>query len=219
MRQAELGELLERLRQTREGATALEPAQGAELSASGTARPHEVRMVGVREPVGACLRRPDYGTLGERQDRASRAGSREELPDRCRTFRVRRRVIAALLHGQRDPLCFRHVRQELGACATARAKLEVTERHAAASEESPAQVRATTARPRDEPPGRPLERRQPRADDTGLVEHLECARVARDVELVSRLAAERASPVAPDLARDAEPAEEAEGPPGDGRAR
>jgi hypothetical protein len=64
-----------------------------------------------------------------------------------------------------------------------------------------------------------LERRQPRAHNARLVQDLERALVARDVELVPHAALERPAAVGPDLRRDAEAAQEAERTPGDRRIR
>jgi hypothetical protein len=55
-----------------------------------------------------------------------------------------------------------------------------------------------------------FERSQTCAEDAGLVEHLKCAIVSGDVELVSRSAVERATAVGPDLRGDAECSQQAE---------
>ena len=51
---------------------------------------------------------------------------------------------------------------------------------------APRRYAAPAARARDDTPRRPLERREPRAEDARLVQHLQRPRVARDVELVAR---------------------------------
>jgi hypothetical protein len=55
-----------------------------------------------------------------------------------------------------------------------------------------------------------LERRQPRAQHAGFVQHLQGAVVARDVKLVTRAPFEGAATVRPDLRTDAERPQKAE---------
>jgi hypothetical protein len=57
------------------------------------------------------------------------------------------------------------------------------------------------------------ERCQPRTEDPGLVQDLKCVLAPGDVQLVSRRSIEGASPVCPDLGRNGERPEQAEGAP------
>jgi hypothetical protein len=45
---------------------------------------------------------------------------------------------------------------------------------------------------------------EPRADDAGFVQHLDCALVSLDMQLIPRPALERTTPIRADLGRDAE---------------
>src|SRR5436190_15274049 len=89
----------------------------------------------------------------------------------------------------------------------------------AASEQRTAKVCTATARARNDPPGRMVERCEPLRQDSRLVQHLERVIVTGDVELVARRALERVLPVGADLGPDAEVAEQAERAAGNGGAR
>jgi hypothetical protein len=219
MRKPQFGELLERRRQSRQRTSPLQAAQRPKLSAGGPARADEVRVVGVREPVRTRLRRPDDAALREREDGAGRARGRQQLSDRLRALGVRGRVVAPFLNRHLDALRLSDFGDELSACPMLRPDLQVPRGDAPAAEQRTAQVGAAAAGTTDHPLRRPLERRQPGADDAGLVEHLHRARLAGHVELVPRLPAEGAPAVAPDLAGHAESAQEAERAPSHARGR
>jgi len=80
----------------------------------------------------------------------------------------------------------------------------------ATAEEGATEVRGPAARTCDDTLGRVLERRQPRAQHAGFVQHLQGAVVACDMKLVTRAPFEGAATVRPDLRADAERSQEAE---------
>ena len=88
----------------------------------------------------------------------------------------------------------------------------------AGGEEGAAEVGGPAAGAGDDPPGRPLERREVRVEDARLVQRLEGAGVVLEVELVARPLLEGPPLVRPDLAGDAVGAQERERAPRD-RAR
>ena len=91
------GDLAQLRRELVEPALALEPPDRPELRLGGAARAHDVRVVGVGEPVRPGARRRDDGLLAEAQRRLLRAEEREELGDRLDALRVRDRVPAPLV--------------------------------------------------------------------------------------------------------------------------
>jgi 1-pyrroline-5-carboxylate dehydrogenase len=128
-------------------------------------------------------------------------------------------MVSAILDGEPDPLRSRDVGEELCARPTLRAHLQVPAGDAAAPEQRAAQICPTAAGSSDDPLRRALERRQPHAHHAGLVKHLQRARLLGDVQLVPGLPTEGSPTIAPDLAGNAEPPQEAERPARDGRAR
>ena len=78
----------------------VEPAHRLELRMRGAARPHEVRVVGVREPVRVGARRRHDGALLEHEHDLGRARGDEGVRDRLRPLRVGDRVPRALEHVQ-----------------------------------------------------------------------------------------------------------------------
>ena len=86
------------------------------------------------------------------------------------------------------------------------------------AEERSAQVRPAAARSPDDPPRRPLDRRVPRVEDSGLDECVERAFVAGDVELVARCPVESLPAIGADLGADPELPQERERAPSGGCA-
>src|SRR5919109_2485732 len=217
MAQAKLRDLAQGGRQLVE----VEAPQRAELGGGGAARRDEVRVVGVREPVRARPRRAEDGALLEREDGVARTGGGKRVRDRLGSFGVGGGVAAAVGDGERHALGRGDTGQELRARDRRGPQLEVPRARAAqraAAEERAAQVGGAAGRTGDDALRRPLERREPRRQDAGLVEHLEGACAAGDVELVARGAVEGAAAIGADLRLDAEGAQEAEGAAGDRRA-
>jgi hypothetical protein len=77
VRQAELGELAQVGRETRERTAPFQSPQGSELRPRCPARANEIRMIGVREAVRPRLCSADDGALGKGQHRPRSAGSRK----------------------------------------------------------------------------------------------------------------------------------------------
>ena len=121
-------------------------------------------------------------------------------------------MAGALLDPELDLLGRRDLGEELRAAPLPGPQLQMGSRDTPCAQQRAAQVGAPAARPRDDTLGRPLERRQSRAQHPGLVEHLERPALTLDVELVARPALEGAAPVAPDLALDAEASKQRERP-------
>ena len=175
-------------------------------------------MVGVREAVRPRLRGRDDRALAEEERRLLRAEEREQLRDRLVALRVGERVAAALRDAERESVPLGQAGEQLGAVRVVRPQLEVGVSgpgHGAGGQERPAQVRGAAARAADEPRGRALQRREPGADDPGLVQHLERARVVVQVDLEARLVLEGPAAVRADLALDVVLVEERHGPPRD----
>ena len=179
-------------------------------------------MIRVREAVRACACRGHDGTLLEQEDRASGTRQREHARDRVDPFAVCDGVLAALGDTQLHSLFGRDARKKVGPFWFRAPKLEVWRTWSAeraSAEQGAAEVRTATAGARDDATRWAGERREPRAEDSGLVQNLDGVLVTVDVELVTRPAVEGAALVRPDLGRDTEAAQQAEGPPGNGRLR
>ena len=169
----------------------------------GAARAHEVRVVGVREPVRPRAEPGEHGALLEREHGVARAGGARAAPrSRRGPSRRRRRAGRGRATPSGDALGRGDAPQELGAVGRRRPQLEVRRaraRQRAAAEQRAAQVGGAAARPRDDAPRRPLERRAAGVEHAGLAQHLERPRVAADVQLVARRAVEGAAAVRADL--------------------
>ena len=138
-------------------------------SLRGVDRALDVRLVGVREPVGLGARRGDDRVLVEAERRLARARDREQVGDRLPGLRVGGRVRAALDHLERDAFARGDARRGSSAPSRAgRAELEVRRpraRERAGAEQRAAEVGAAAARAADDALRRTLERRaaRPRA--------------------------------------------------------
>ena len=126
MGEAKRGELLQFLRKTRERAAPFKATQCSQLSTRGSARPHEIRVVGVGQAVRAGLGGADHSALGQSEYRTRGSGKGEKLRNRLRALRVGNRMTAAILDGQSDPFGSRHIRQKFGSRAVLGPHLEVT---------------------------------------------------------------------------------------------
>jgi hypothetical protein len=185
----------------------------------GAAGTDEIRVVSVREPVGPASRRGHDGVLLEAKDGTARARGDEDVRDGVGALGVRDRVpapvedpeLGAFPSGERgDERCSVGFRAADLQMERARAA------EGAGAEQGAAEVGAAAAGAGDHSPRWVRERSEPRAEDAGLVQHLERPVVPGDVELVARRPVERASTVGPDFRGDPELAEEAEGSAGDG---
>ena len=160
---------------------ACERADRLELLLRGAARAHEVRVVGVREPVRLGARRGD-----DRRAPRARAPCRPR-PRRSSTasiasqpLRVGDGVAAAVEDAEaRRRLRRRRERRNSAPSERGRAQLEVRRaraRERAAAEQRAAEVGAAAAGAADHALRRPLERRVPRVEDARLDERRERAR-------------------------------------------
>ena len=217
MRESELGQLTQFRRQPLEAA-ALQSPHCAQLLPGRAARTHEIRVIGVRKPVCPRLRGADDSSLREGQNRARGTGRRQHLRDRLGALGVGEGMAGTLLDPELDLLGRRDLGDELRAAPLTGPQLQMGARDTPRTEQGAAEVGAPAARPRDDTLRRPVERRQPRAQHPGLVEHLERAALTLDVELVARPALEGAAPVAADLTPDAEAAKQRERPTRNRRA-
>jgi len=211
---SELCDLLKARREPRQLVTPAQPFHGSQLVVRGAARPDKVCVVGIRQAIGprACGRH-DRALL-EEQDSPARAGECECVGDRFESLRVGDGVPSAVEDSETHTFFVCDAGQKVGALGPRAADLEVWGTGAAeraATEQRSAQVRGTAARARDDPPRWTLERRQPRGEHSCFVEHLQRPFISGDVELVPRAAVECLPRVCPDLGRDPESAQEAEG--------
>ena len=215
-------DLLELAGQRRERSALLELVDGAQLLLRGPARAHEVRVVGVREPVRGCAGRADHRVLVDGEGGVTRSGQGEHVGDRLRSLRERNRVRAPLSRAEDDVFLCSDANEELGPVGLGEADLELGRSRAAdrpGAQESSAPVGGAATETPDDPRRRPGQRAASAPDDAGLAEHLHRACAAEDVQLVARRAVECAPPVRPDLALDAEVTQQRERPPGHGRRR
>jgi len=153
----------------------------------------------------------------EEQDSPARAGKCECVGDRFESLRVGDGVPSAVEDSETHTFFVCDAREKVSALGPRAADLEVRGTGAAeraATEQRSTQVCGTAARACDDPPRWALERRQPGGEHSGFVEHLQRALVSGDVQLVPRAAVEGSPRVRPDLGRDPERAQEAEGSAG-----
>ena len=192
-----------------------EASRGLELELGGTARPDEVRVVRIRQPIRLRARLRDHRSLFEREHGVGGAGEREQRLDRIPALGIGSSVARALHHAERDVEISCDLPEERRRGERRRPELEMrstSDREGSSAEERPTQVRAPTAPARDDASRRTLERRVPAVDDARCDEDVERARVALHVELEARRAIERAPAVGADLGPDSFVAEQRERP-------
>ena len=85
---SELGDLLQSSREFGQLAASAKSLYRSELVVCGTARPDEVRVVGVRQAIRPLARSRHDRALFEEQDGAARTGKRECVGDRFDSLRV-----------------------------------------------------------------------------------------------------------------------------------
>ncbi len=191
----------------------IEPGYRLELSPRRSTRPHEVRVIRVRESVRPSADLRDYGALLEREHRLGGAHEGEQGLDRLPALRVYGRVGRALDGRELDALGMRKPDEECRRLLRGCPELDVRrapERDRARAEECAAEVCGATAAPRDDTPRRPLERCVASIYDPRRREDAERVGVSGDVQLVSGRRVERAATVGPDLGPDAALAEKRE---------
>ena len=223
MLHAQRRDLLELVGQGRERSALLERADGTQLLLRGAARADEVRVVGVGEPVRRCAGGSDHRVLVDDEGGVARSCQGEHVGDRL------------ALRARTPPRSARRslARRTTSSCAAMRTRNSAPSGSAKRTSSWAARGPLTDPAPSSAPrayaarqQGRPttLRRRSGQraaaaSDDAGLAENLHRARAAEDVQLVARRAVERALPVRPDLALDAEVAQQRERPPGHRRRR
>ena len=108
------------------------------------ARAHEVRVVGVREPVRRRARRADDRVLVDGERGVAGSGQRERVGDRLRAAGERDRVGAPLSCAEEDVLLRRDANEELGAVELREPHLELGRPRAADRSRRRAALRART---------------------------------------------------------------------------
>ena len=129
----------------------VETVQRLELRVRGAARPHQVGVVGVREPVGVGARRGEHGLLLEREHEVDGAGRHQDVGDRLGSLGVGGRVRAPLLDAELGAEAGRERGEEARSVGLGGADLEV--RVARAAERSGAEQRAAEVGGRAAAPG------------------------------------------------------------------
>jgi hypothetical protein len=203
----ELGDLPKSRRELRQLAGPAQSFYRSQLLVCGTARPDQVRVVGVRQAIRPRARRRHHGPLFEEQDGAVRAGKRERVGNRLDSLRVCDSVPFTVEDAESHPFLTGDTREEVGAVDPSAANLEMRRARAAertAAEQRSPEVRSTAARSRDHPSWWTVEWRETRSEHTGLVKHLERTVVTGDVQLIPRAPVECVSCVRSDLRHDAE---------------
>ena len=209
----ELGDLLESCGQLRQLSTPAKSLHGSKLVVRSTARPDEIRVVGVGQAVCPRARGRHDRALFEKQDGAARAGKGECVRDRLYSLRISDGVPSAIEDTEANSLLLGYPREEVGAVDPGATDLEM--RRAGPAEGTTAEQRSpdvcgAATRARHHPPRRALERCESRGEDTRLVERLQCAIVSSNVQLIPRAAGEGVACVRPDLGHDVERAQQTE---------
>jgi hypothetical protein len=172
---AELGDFLETRRKLCQLAAPAQALDCSQLVVRGSARPHEVRVVGIRQAVGPRARGGHNCALFEQQDGPACAGERERVGDRLDSLGVGDGVAAAIEYAESHSFLLGDTCDELCAFDAGGAQLEVRRAWAAqrtAAEQRAADVRGAAAGARNDPARRTLEGRQPRGEDSRFVKHL-----------------------------------------------
>ncbi len=173
----------------------LEPPYRPQLGVGGAARARQVGVVGVREPVRRALVADTTASSPRRKRRLLRAEEREQVGDRLDALHVRDGVPPALVDRARKALPLaRAAARNVGRLRCPRPKLQVgvaRPGHRARRQERAPEVGGAAAGARNHPPRRPLERREVRVENAGLVERLERAGIVLQVKLEAPRALER----------------------------
>ena len=209
-----LGDLLESRGQLCQVSSPAKSFHRSKLVVCSTARPDEVRVVGVCQAVCPRARGRHDRALFEKQDGAACAGKGKCVSDRLGSLRISDGVPSTIEDTEANSLLPGDTCKEVGAVNPGAADLEV--RRAGPAERTTAQQRSAhiggpAARARHHPPWRAFERCQARGEDARLVEHLECAVVSGDVQLIPRASGEGVACVRSDLGHDTEHTQQTEG--------
>ena len=197
MAYAQPGDLAQRGVEIDNDTTAFETTNGLDLRLSGAARANEVRVIRVGETVCAGLRGAHDCTLLEGERGVTGSCCSKCIRNDFRTLGVRDDVPAPLLDGEPCDL-----REQLRSIPRGRSDLQVRRprpRKRPGPEQGSPEIRAAAASLRDDPLRRPVDRREPRRHDARLVQHLQRAILALDVQLIPGLLAKSAPLVRADL--------------------
>jgi len=154
---AELGNFLQPCRQPLELAVATQPLYGAQLIVCRTARPNEIRVVGVCETVGARSRRGHHRSFLEEEHRLICSGKRKDVGDRVEPLRVRQRVPAAVQNSEPSSFLLGDAGEKPSSIRPRAPDLEMRGAGPAegpTAEERTSDIGASTARARDDATGR-----------------------------------------------------------------
>ena len=191
------GDLAQRGVEIANDATAFETANGLDLRLSGAARAHEIRVIRVGEAVCAGFRSAHDCSFLESERGVTRPCDGKCIRNDFSTLGVGDDVPAPLLDGKPCDL-----REQLCSIPRRRPDLQVRRprpRERPRPEQGSSEVRATAAALRDDPLRRPVDGCEPRRHDARLVQHLQRAVLALDVQLVPRLLAKSPPLVRADL--------------------
>jgi hypothetical protein len=122
---SELGDLLKSRRQPRQFTTPTQSLDGLQLVVRSSARPNEVRVVGIRQAIGARAGRRHDRTLLEQQHSPARAGKGECVSDRLDSLCVRDGVPPAVEDSETHTFFVCDAREKVGALGPCAADLEV----------------------------------------------------------------------------------------------
>ena len=154
-------------------------------------------MIRVGKPVRACFRSAYDRTFLEGERGVTGPCCGERIRNDFRTFGVRDDVPAPLLNGEPCDL-----REQLCSVPRGRPDLQMRRprpRERPGTEQGSPEIRAAAASLRDDPLRRPVDRREPRRHDARLVQHLQRAILALDVQLIPGLLAKGTPLVRADL--------------------
>ena len=214
MPQTELGGLAQARRERVQPTVVRQLSHRLGLFVGRPRRAHEIRVIGVREPIGTGPCGSDDRAFLENQDRVVCTRRREHIRNRLCTLRVRDGMPSTIEHPERQSFSSSDVRQERRALKSRRTDLEVRRArpaHGSPAEQRTAEVGATAARAPHDSTRRTFERRLPRPEDACFLQHAQRFGSAFDVELITLRLVERPAMVGADLGVHAELPQESKG--------
>jgi hypothetical protein len=122
---AELGDLLKSRRESRQFAAPTQSLNGLQLVVRSSARPDQVRVVGVRQAIGPRAGSRYDGALLQQQHGPARAGEGECVCDRFDSLRVRDGMPPAVEDSEANAFLVCNPREEVSALGPGAADLEV----------------------------------------------------------------------------------------------
>jgi hypothetical protein len=136
----QLGYFLKSRRELRQLAAPAKSLYGSQLVVCGTARPDEIRVVGIRQPVCARARGRHDRALFEEQDRAAGARKRECVGDGLDSLRVGDGMPSTIEDAEAHSFVAGDSREEVGTVDPCAADLEM--RRAGPAERASAEQRS-----------------------------------------------------------------------------